>query len=201
MLTRLRALPGGLVAPLALAALATSGLAAVTSGALFTDSTSVAGSAFTAGTVKLSAAPATSAISVGNMAPGGDKVTPLNIANTGSLAERYSVLATADNADGKGLANALRTTVKAGVTNCTEAGFDADGTVIYGPGILGTPTGSKIVGDAAQGQQAGDRVLAAGASETLCVRVLLPSTAGNNLQAASTTATFTFDSEQVVNNP
>ena len=197
----LSSLRHGLVAPLALAALATSGLAAVTSGALFTDSTSISASPFTTGTVKLAAAPASSALSIGNMAPGGDKVSPINVSNTGSLAERYSVTATAENADGKNLSAALRATIKTGVTNCTEAGFDADGTVIYGPGSVGTPAGVSVVGDPAQGQQTGDRILAAGASETLCVKVLLPSTAGNSLQAASTTVGFKFDSEQVTNNP
>lgn len=196
-----KSLPHGLVAPLALAAIATSGLAAVTSGALFTDTTSISASPFTTGTVKLSAAPVSSALSIGNMAPGGEKVSPISVANAGSLAERYSVTATAENADGKNLSAALRATIKTGVANCTEAGFNTDGTVIYGPGSVGTPAGLAVVGDPAQGQQAGDRVLAAGASETLCVRVLLPSTAGNSLQASTTTVGFTFDSEQVTNNP
>lgn len=198
MLTRLRS---GLVAPLALAAIATSGLAAVTSGALFTDSTSISASPFTTGTVKLAAAPASSALSIGNMAPGGEKVSPLNVSNAGSLAERYSVTATAENADGKNLSAALRATIKTGVSNCTDAGFDIDGTVIYGPGSVGTPAGIAVVGDPTQGQQSGDRVLAAGASETLCVKVLLPSTAGNALQSATTTVGFKFDAEQVINNP
>lgn len=191
----------GLVAPLALAAIATSGLAAVASGALFTDTTGISSTPFTSGTVKLSASPATSALGIANMAPGGDQVSAITVANTGSLSQRYSVVATADNTDGKNLSGALRTTIKTGVTNCTAAGFDTTGTTLYGPGVLGTTTGLNVVGDPEQGQQTGDRTLAAGASEALCVKVVLPSTAGNSLQAAGTTASFKFDAEQVTNNP
>lgn len=191
----------GIVVPLALAAFATSGLAALTSGAFFTDSQTVTGNSFTTGTVKLNATPATAAVTLANMAPGDNVVGTVTIANTGSLAERYSMLSTADNADGKGLASALNMTVKSGVTTCTAAGFGATGTVVYGPGVFGSTTGTKVLGDAAQGAQAGDRVLAAGASETLCVQVSLPTSTGNALQNATTSAAFKFDSEQVVNNP
>lgn len=190
-----------LLVPFAILALATSGVAALTTGAFFTDSQSVTGNTFTTGTVKLSATPATAAITMSGMAPGDVKVGSITVANTGSLAERYSMLSTATNADSKNLASALVTTVKTGVTTCTEAGFAATGTVVYGPGVFGSAAGTKILGDAAQGQQTGDRTLAASASEVLCMQVSLPTTATNGVQDATTSATFKFDSEQVVNNP
>jgi len=43
--------------------------------------------------------------------------------------------------------------------------------------------------------------LNAGASETLCFRVTLPSSTGSAYQSASTTTTFTFDAEQTSSNP
>ena len=191
----------GLLVPLAVTALATSGLAALTSGAFFTDTDSVTGNSFTTGTVQLTATPASAAVTMGSMAPGDVKVGTVSIANTGSLAERYSMVSTADNTDGKGLAAALQTTVKVGVTDCTPAGFGVSGTVVYGPGVFGSATGTKIFGDATQGAQPGDRTLAAGASENLCMQVSLPTTTGDGLQGATTTATFTFNSEQTLNNP
>lgn len=191
----------GLIVPLALAAITTTAITVLTTGAFFTDSDSATGNSFTTGTVDLSASPATAAVTLSNMAPGDIKVGSVTIDNDGSLALRYSMTSTADNADTKGLAAALVTTVKVGVTACTEAGFAADGTVVYGPDVFGTPAGKAIFGDAAQGQQAGDRTLNAAASEELCVQVVLPTAAGNGLQDATTTASFGFDSEQVVNNP
>jgi hypothetical protein len=61
--------------------------------------------------------------------------------------------------------------------------------------------GTKVIGDSAAGQQTGDRTLAAGGSEVLCLQVSLPSATGNTYQAKTTTATFTFDAEQTTNNP
>ena len=58
-----------------------------------------------------------------------------------------------------------------------------------------------MFGDVAQGFQAGDRTLIAGASENLCVLVALPLATGNAYQSATTTATFTFNAEQTANNP
>ena len=46
-----------------------------------------------------------------------------------------------------------------------------------------------------------DRVLAAAGTEVLCFYVSLPIGAGNTLQGATTTTTFTFDAEQTANNP
>ena len=72
-----------------------------------------------------------------------------------------------------------------------------DGTVLFAAAALS----AGALGNPAQGSQAGDRTLAAAATDELCFNVNLPTTSGNTFQNATTTATFTFDSEQTVNNP
>lgn len=62
-------------------------------------------------------------------------------------------------------------------------------------------TTTNIVGDPTQGAQAGDRVLAGGASETLCFKATLPLGTPNTYQGATTNITFTFNAEQTANNP
>ncbi|MDO8613371.1 MAG: hypothetical protein Q7R32_11200 [Dehalococcoidia bacterium] len=49
--------------------------------------------------------------------------------------------------------------------------------------------------------QAGDRALAAGASDVLCFLVSLPLSTGNGFQSLTTTPTFDFVAEQTKNNP
>jgi spore coat-associated protein N len=190
-----------LAVALAIAALATSGIGATVSGAFFTDSSEVTGNSFTTGTVDLTATPATAAVSMTNMAPGDLVVGSVTVGNSGSLEYRYAMTSTADNTDAKGLAAALEMTVKVGVSDCSAAGFTVDGTVLYGPAPLGDPTGIAVFGDVSPGAQVGDRTVAAGASEILCIRVALPDTTGNSHQDATTTTAFRFDAEQVVNNP
>ena len=181
--------------PVALAAVAMSGALALTTGALFTDSATTGGNTFTAGTVSLDASPATAAVTASNMAPGDSSVGEITVLNDGSLAERYAVESTV-----AGDQIGLQLTVKTGVTTCTTAGFAATGTTVYGPATLGGATATKIVGDSATGAQAGDRVLAAGASEKLCMMVSLPLSATNTAASKISTATFTFNSEQTANN-
>jgi hypothetical protein len=96
------------------------------------------------------------------------------------------------NADGKGLATQMTLTIKTLGTSCATF----DGTSIYTGSLSAAAFGSN-----AQGAQAGDRTLAAGASETLCFRASLPLSSGNGYQNATTTTPFTFDSEQTANNP
>ena len=64
-----------------------------------------------------------------------------------------------------------------------------------------TALNGAAVGSSAQGANAGDRNLAAGASEVLCFRVSLALSTGNAFQGATSAATFTFDAEQTANNP
>lgn len=166
--------------------------------AVFTDLTTSDGNTFTSGTVDLTVAPATAAITLSGMAPGDRIAKPIDVTNSGVLDLRYAVdSATTDDV----LASALELTVKSGVTDCSSSGFDLSGAVVYGPAPLGATTTLPILGDAAQGDDAGDRTLAAGASEVLCLDVTLPFATGNASAGLATTATFTFHAEQTTGNP
>src|SRR5205807_10182151 len=123
------------------------------------------------------------------MAPGDVVTAPITITNNGSLQMRYAITSqTTENA----LAGQLRLTVKTGVTTCDTTNFGTDGTAIYGPGILGTTTGTNVVGDPTPGGQSGDRVLNASSNEVLCFQVSLPSSTDNGFKDKSTTASFNF---------
>jgi spore coat-associated protein N len=174
------------------------------SNALFTDQDVVGGNVFNTGTVSLTTAP-TSAIwaSVTTGAPGDRATGFLTATNAGSLALRYALSAgntSTTLAAGINLRVALR-----GGASCDFPFHNTDGTTttltddtqLYS----GTLNTAAVFGSNAQGNQAGDRTLAAAASEVLCFGVVLPTTAANSLQGLSDTATFTFDSEQTANNP
>jgi hypothetical protein len=167
-------------------------------GAMFTDTQSVGANTFSTGTIDISTSPATALVTYSGMVPG-DKVTnPITVSNDGSLEFRYAIQSTTTE---DVLAAALDMTIKTGVTTCTNAGFDTDGSTISGPGDLGSTTGLNVVGDPTAGQDAGDRVLAALANEVLCFQVSLPLSADGSVQGLTTTATFDFASEQTANNP
>jgi hypothetical protein len=164
--------------------------------ALFTDTQAVGANAFTTGTVDISTNLTTALITFSTMAPGDRVTNPMVVTNAGDLALRYAVTSTATNTDSKLLKDELDMTVK---TVDVDGGCDDfDGTELY-TGDLDSGTG-KILGDVAEGAQAGDRTLAAAASETLCFRAELPVGTGNGFQGATTTATFTFTAEQTANN-
>jgi hypothetical protein len=137
-------------------------------------------------------------VSFSGMAPGDKDTAPITISNDGSLQLRYAVTSTTTEDT---LAAQLNLIIKENVTNCTNAGFDTDGSLVSGPMALGSTTGDNIIGDPAQGADAGDRSLSASNSETLCVQVSLPSSSGNAYQNLTTTATFDFQAEQVSSNP
>jgi len=185
----------------AVVGISTLGLSALVAGAVFTDTESITANTFSTGGVDISVSPATAAITMTGMTPGDTVTAAIAVSNTGTLAHRYSVLSTTDATDANFLAAQLQMTVKVGVTTCTNAGFAGSGTVLYGPGVLGSTAGTKVMGDAAQGQHAGDRSLIAGASETLCAQVTLPLSTPNTYQNKTTTATLRFDAEQTSNNP
>jgi spore coat-associated protein N len=170
----------------------------VASNALWTDSQDVDANVFSTGTVDISTNPTTALVTYSDMAPGDEVTNPITVSNDGSLELRYAVTSTTTEDT---LAAQLDLTIKTGVTTCTNAGFDTDGTVIYGPADLGSTTGTDVIGDPTQGAQAGDRTLAASANEDLCFNVELPSSTGDSFQGLTTTATFTFAAEQTANNP
>ncbi|MGB6838036.1 MAG: TasA family protein [Dehalococcoidia bacterium] len=178
---------------------ATSGLGGL---AVFTDQAAVDGNTFTTGTIEISTNPTTALVTFSDMAPGDEVTAPLTVTNDSTTLElRYSVTSLATNTDTKDLRAQLDLTIKEDVTTCTTAGFDTDGTILYDPADLGGDPAINVIGDPTQGPDAGDRVLAASANEVLCFNVELPLTTGDAFQDATTTATFTFDAEQTVNNP
>jgi predicted ribosomally synthesized peptide with SipW-like signal peptide len=170
----------------------------VASNAIWTDSQNVDANVFSTGTIDISTDPITALVTFSDMAPGDQVTNPITVTNAGSLELRYAV--TSDTTEDT-LAAQLDLTIKTGVTTCTNVGFDTDGTVIYGPGDLGSTTGTDVIGDPTQGDDTGDRTLAASADEDLCLNVELPSATGNSFQGLTTTATFAFAAEQTANNP
>ena len=176
--------------------------------AVFTDTSPSSANTFTTGTLDLKLSDnnetdldsVSTSVTFSNMAPGDtvtDRIVPKN---SGSLALRYAIAGSATNGDAKLLKDQLVLTIKTiDVTTPGTPCDNFDGTQLYTGDT--DSTAGKLVGDNAQGAQAGDRSLAAAASETLCFRVNLPLTTGNAFQNATTTVTFTFDAEQTVNNP
>lgn len=173
------------------AILVASSIATVGAGAMslavFTNSQASQG-AWTTGTIVLGVTPATAFTATGVM-PGASGSQDITVANNGTGALRYALSTTATNTDGKGLASQLTLTISTGT--CA-----APGTQLYGSAL-----GAAAFGSSAQGAQAGDRTVAAGASENLCFAWSFPLASGNAYQSAATTATFTFDAEQTANNP
>jgi predicted ribosomally synthesized peptide with SipW-like signal peptide len=165
--------------------------------ALFTDTDVVGNNLFTAGTIILNTNPITKAVTLGNMAPGDQFTVPIEVTNDGTLALRYDVTSVTTD-DGKHLAGQLDLIVKSGTTatGCDDAGFAEWGTSVYALGDLGSEAGIALVSDRPLAEK--DNV--AGDSEFLCLNIKLPSGTGNAYQAATTTATFTFASEQTKNN-
>lgn len=191
-----KSLRRALIAPVAIIGLATSSLTALVSGAVFTDSSVSASNVLTTGTIDIASSPASGSLTISNMMPGDSVTAPITITNSGSDPLRYALTTTTTNTDAKNLATNLTTNIKVGVTTCTTAGFGASGTAVVGPLNLDT----LDFGNSAQGAQAGDRTLANGASEVLCIQATLPLAAANTLQNATTTATLTFNAEQTKNN-
>lgn len=125
----------------------------VSIGALFTDTASVASNTFTTGTVDISTSPASAAVTFSAMAPGDQVTQPITVTNNGTLNLRYAVTSTTTE---NVLAGQLDLTIKSGVTDCSNAGFGASGTVLYGAGDLGNTTPVNLIGNPAQGSHAGD---------------------------------------------
>jgi hypothetical protein len=155
--------------------------------AIFTDSSTSTGT-FSSGTVDITSSPVV-AFTVVGMVPGDTDTQLLTIANAGTAELRYAMSVLATNP----LGDALTLTVKTLGTSC--AAFD--GTTILAATVLD----GALIGSTAQGDQPGDRTLAAATDEDLCFQVGLPLATGNALQAASSDVTFTFDAEQTSNNP
>lgn len=158
--------------------------------AQFTDSATSTW-AFSTGTIDVSTSP-TVFTAVTNMLPGDTSTQALTVTNGGTGVLRYALSTVATNA----LGAQLQLTIKTQDSPGPGCGAFNGTSVVAATALTGAAFGS-----AAQGANAGDRVLAAGANEVLCFRVSLPLATGNTFQGASSAVTFTFDAEQTANNP
>jgi spore coat-associated protein N len=178
----------GIVALLGAVSVLTIGAGSI-SLAQFTDSASSTW-AFTTGTIDVNTSPAV-LTAVTNMMPGDNATQALTVTNAGTGDLRYAMSTAATGALGTQLTLTVKT--QDGGGGC--AAFT--GTSV----LAATTLNGAAIGSNAQGANAGDRNLAAGASEVLCFRVSLPLSTGNTFQGVSSAVTFTFDAEQTANNP
>lgn len=155
------------------------------------DTESIEQNRFLAGSIDLATTPAAAVVGYTDMLPGDDVIRPIKVENRGSGDLRYSLSGTASRG---GLSKALLIEIRAAQDgDC----LPFDGTPLVGP----VPVSSFGFGAATAGADPGDRVLAAGEQETLCIGVRLPLEAENDFQGTKAELTFTFDAEQVKNNP
>jgi hypothetical protein len=131
-----------------------------------------------------------------SVVPGDQDMTSVTVQNKGTLDLRYAVVSTTTEDT---LAGRLELSIWQADTGAACA--SPTSRPLYGPAALGSVSGISIVGDPAQGSQAGDRTLAAGAVETLCFKVSAPLSLDNSFQGLTTQPTFHFDAEQVDGNP
>ena len=176
--------------------------------AVFTDTDGVGTNSFATGTLSLTTSPTSTVwTAVTDGAPGDKATGTLTVTNAGSLALRYAV--SGSNTDAT-LSAGMNLRIGLQVSgSCDFPYHNNDGTttsLTNDTELVATALDTAaLIGSSAQGQDAtpggGDRTLAASANEVLCFAVVLPDTAGNSVQGLSNTTTFTFDSEQTINNP
>ena len=161
--------------------------------AYFTD-TETDDSTFDTGTIILDAAKVDALnLTTSDMVPGDSITSAVVVENDGTDDLRYDLDSAAvdtTSPNGEGLFTELEIAVFEADADTTDGACDdLDGAPIQAQEVLG-----------ATNSLAADRVLAAGANETLCVRVVLPTDTGNDMQDASSVTTFTFAAEQTANN-
>lgn len=155
--------------------------------AYWTDSVTVQGTMFSAGTIDLkvenSDGPVSfTTINLANMVPGNTTAGVLEIKNAGSASLKYDAVSSATNADGKD----LRGTLVVKVTGDTATTGSKPSQTCSGSALAGTGTSLNAALITTK------RLLAAGASERLCLQVTLPAAAPSALQGAATEVTITF---------
>lgn len=156
--------------------------------AYWSDAVAVSGARFTAGTIdlkvnNLDTVTGYTTLNISAMVPGNSMAGVLTIRNSGTAPLKYTAVTTATNADGKNLRGNL--VVK--VTGAATATGTAPSMTCSGTALVGSATtlnGSLL---------STSRMLAAGASETVCVQISLGTTAPNTLQGATTDVVFTFN--------
>jgi hypothetical protein len=183
-----------LVAALALAAVGIGTASSLPSTARFTDTESTAGAPVSSGSVVLTTSGGASSgswLGSVSLAPGASAYQGLLVTNAGSLRLRYAVTATSTAA----LAATLEVDVRAlpAATTCSSATYASGSAASTATTSFGTASGVDLVGDPAAGAQAGDRELAAGAAERLCLKVTFPTGTGLGRAANGTSAAATIE--------
>jgi predicted ribosomally synthesized peptide with SipW-like signal peptide len=171
--------------------------------AVFTDTETV-DETFTSGTIILDAAKIDALdLALGDTWVPGDSVTgSVDVENDGTNPLRYSLdTATTDGSspNGPALFTALEVEVRTidATTPLTKCD-DFDGTVLQAAEVLGAS--NVMFGDPSPTGGTGDRTVAAGATDVLCIRVSLPIATDDTYQGATSVTTFTFNAEQTENN-
>lgn len=142
----------------------------------------------------------TLSIRSGGLTPGQVERDRQVVVNGDSQPLRYSVSSASADDDHLGVRELLRVTIRTADLGSGPAGtcdrFD-------GPALYDGPLGADAAGfgGAQMGAQSGDRVLAPGASETLCFEIRMPIETGNEYQGATTATTWTVVAEQEAGNP
>jgi predicted ribosomally synthesized peptide with SipW-like signal peptide len=163
--------------------------------ALFTDQDTVGANDFTAGTIVLTPNGTSAVIGYSDMLPGDSVHQQITITNDGTGEFRYAMtsLSTDGATDAVSLSDQLDFKVYEPTANsCAD---ETQGAVIFDGKLA-----DAAFGDATTGADFGDRVLASGSSEVLCLYAHLPIETGNAWQATQTSTAFTFDAEQTANN-
>jgi len=154
--------------------------------AVFT-STDAASAEFTTGTIILEASPAT-LFQVDGILPGDSGSATLTVANDGTGDLRYAMTSSSTGGP-TGLAGELDLTIQVGA--CPSAGA-----TLYAGSLNGAAFGLP-----AQGPDTDDQEIVSGGSQDLCFSWDLPLSTDTAFQDSTTTTTFTFEAEQVANNP
>jgi hypothetical protein len=169
---------------------------AVTS-AVFSEQTTVGGNTFTAGTINFTSVK-NSGLTVSNMMPGDVVYGGITVDNTSGFPIHYSATATSNEAYlGQALTYSIKQTAG---TTCDATAFAGGTAITHGADTwFAKQTGSKIIGDATSGVDAGDRPLTATGttkSENLCFQITLPlSTAQPNIGGKTATIDLAFNGE------
>lgn len=174
---------GHLVASLAVVSVAGAGIATAGSGALFTDE-DAATMDVSSGWVDVAVGGPT-VLALSKLKPGDVFFRSINVANTGSLAFSYALTATRPTGGGAPLVDALH--VESWKTTTAEACASATYTGGTQIGTDGSLSQLSLTG----------RQLTAGTSETVCLRISLPSSTPNAIAGKTSTVTLTVASTQL----
>jgi hypothetical protein len=126
-----------------------------------------------------------------SLVPGESTYAGIRVLNAGTVRLRYAVTARSSSA----LAARLMTSVAVlppGTTTCTADTFTTGTAASELDQPFGSSPALELIGSPAPGGQAGDRLLAPGESERLCMRVLFPTGTGLGASARGTSAVTTF---------